>query len=244
MSSLGKRKSMYGPQGKKYKTVLGYSRKLGGGMGAPASSRFLSSLKYRKVNRRGVSAPESGFVDTALAAYVFDTTGSIVLIPTIAQGASVNQRIGKKAVLKSLQCRGFVQNNTTASFNDCALLVVYDKRPTGALPAITDILVSADSRAFNNDANSGRFKILKRWDFDLIGPVTGVIATEQLTDTSAMSADFFLDLKGKPIVFKAAGTGAIGDIEEGAVYLVTVGSVAAGTGAAQASLAFRTRFHE
>lgn len=202
---------------------------------AGTSSRYL----------RSQSSKESGFVDLALATYQFDTAGgatSITLLATVAQGASVNQRIGKKIVLKSLQCRGYVTNKTTSAINDCAMLIVYDKRPTGALPAVTDILSTATSASMNNDANSGRFVILKRSDFMLIGPVTGVIATQQLTECTSMSADFYLNLKGLPEVFKAAGTGAIGDIEEGALYLVMVGDKAAGTAAAEALLSFRTRF--
>ena len=53
------------------------------------------------------------------------------------------------------------------------------------------------------------------------------------------SCDWWLDLKSTPVVYKAAGTGAIGDIEEGALYLVTVGQVAAGTAAAAMRVAFR-----
>jgi len=183
-----------------------------------------------------VPTKETGFVDTNTAIYALDTTGSIALISTIAQGTSVNQRVGKKIALKSLQSRGYVLNSATATVNDCAILVVYDKRPTGALPSITDILVSASAQALNNDANSGRFKILKRMDFFLIGNSTST------TEATGMSSDFYLDLKGLPCVFKAAGTGTIADIEEGALYLVTVGITAAGTAAAAASLSFRTRF--
>ena len=47
-------------------------------------------------------------------------------------------------------------------------MIVYDKRPTGALPTVSDILVSASSSAMNNDANTGRFSILKRHDDILI----------------------------------------------------------------------------
>lgn len=78
----------------------------------------------------------------------------------------------------------------------------------------------------------------------MVGPVTGTIATEQVTDNTAQSCDFFLSLRGLPGIFKAAGTGAIADIEEGAIYLVTVGMNAAGNTAAQANLAFRTRFYD
>lgn len=197
-----------------------------------------------EMRRAVANSKESGFVDLATAQYPMDTTGSITLLATVPQGASVNQRIGKKALWKSVQCRGYITNSTTASSNDVAFLIVYDKRPTGALPAVTDILVASTSQSFNNDANSGRFSVLKRYDTMLLGAITGTIATEQLTDTTAQSADFYLDLKQKPVVFKAAGTGAIGDIEEGALYLVTVGDHAAGTTAAIANLSFRVRYHD
>lgn len=191
----------------------------------------------RPLTRRAVTN-ESGFVDTAVTGYVFDTsTGSIALLSTIPQGTSVNQRVGKKVQLKSLQCRGFVYNNTTASYTDNALLIVYDRRPTGTLPLVTDVLNTIDSLSMNNDVNSGRFQILKRLDFELIGN-----AASQFTDKMALSADFYLDLKGKSWVAKSLGTGTIADTEEGAVYLITVGSQPAGTSAASAQLGFRLRF--
>lgn len=207
-------------------------------LGMLARRKAFKRKSYKGLNRRGVSSQETGFVDLAAASYAFDTTGSVTLIATVAQGASVSQRVGKKIMLKSLQFRGYAANNSTASFNDCAMLIVYDKRPTGSVPAVTDILVSANAQSFNNDANSGRFQILKRQDFELVMPAAATTGTEN----SAVSADFYLNLKGKPCVFKAAGTGAIGDIEEGALYLVTVGIVAAGTAAAALQGGFRTRF--
>ena len=182
---------------------------------------------------------EMGYVDVAAADYALDTTGSVTLLNTIAQGAAVTQRVGKKVVLKGLQCRGNLQNGSTANSNDVAFMIVYDKRPTGALPAVTDILTAATSQAMNNDANAGRFSIIKRYDDILIGNLT---AAANYTEAAVKSCDWWLDLKSKPVVYKAAGTGAIGDIEEGALYLVTVGQVAAGTAAAAMRVAFRLRF--
>lgn len=209
---------------------------------AAMSSRSLK--KYRKgsrkmsLNRRGVASRETGYVDLASSSYAFSSgANTIALLATVAQGAAVTQRVGKKIKLKSLQCRGYVSNDSAATINDCAFLVIYDKRPTGSLPAVTDILVSADTSSFNNDANSGRFKILKRMDFLLCGaPAT------TNGDGPAVTCDFYLDLKGLPCVYKAAGTGAIGDIEEGAIYGIWLGSTAAGTSDATAAMAFRTRF--
>jgi len=201
------------------------------------SSRW--NAAQRGLNRRGVASQETGFVDVAATSYNLDTTGSIALLNTVAQGASVSQRVGKKIQLKSLQFRGSVANSSTAVTNDCAMMIVYDKRPTGSLPAITDILVTANSSAFLNDANSGRFTILKRLDFLLVGNPTAVANYQP---NMAATLDSWLSLKGLPTIYKAAGTGAIGDIEQGALYLVTVGSTAAGTAAATLGAAFRLRF--
>lgn len=209
--------------------------------GAMKSSRAFK--KYRKgrrsssrLARKMYQAQESGYVDTALAVYPCDTTGSIALIPTIAQGTSVNQRVGKKVMLKSIQVRGNVYSGTSSTATDCAIIIVYDKRPTGVLPAITDILDTANSNSFNKDINAGRFKILRRIDFALTGNISAPSTGNEMKDAS----DFFK--VNLPLVFKASATGAIADIEEGAVYLVTVGSNAAGATAGNAALGFRTRF--
>jgi hypothetical protein len=109
------------------------------------------------------------------------------------------------------------------------------------LPTIADILVSANANAMNNDANAGRFRILKRQDDVLMGNAG---AAANYLDSMYKAMDWWLDLKNLPVVYKAAATGAIGDIEEGALYLVTVGNIAAGTAAANMSAGFRLRFKD
>lgn len=195
------------------------------------------------LKRLVAAAKETGYVDIAPADYALNTTGSIILLNTVAQGTTVNQRVGKKILLKSLQCRGLMNNDATAVLNDVAYMIVYDKRPTGSLPAITDILNTINSNSMNNDNNSGRFSILKRVDEVLVGNAsfTGAVANA-LTERTTLSADWFLPLKDRQTVYKALGTGAIADIEEGALYLVTVGSNVAGTLDATLTVSFRLRF--
>lgn len=195
------------------------------------------NLAFSSRARAAMLSKELGFVDVAAATYGCDTTGSVTLLSDIAQGASVNQRVGKKTALKSLQVRGNLVVGTTSTICDTAVLIVYDRRPTGALPAITAILVSASASALNNDANSGRFKIIRRWDNVLCGNSTTPATGKEILDLND-----FIDLKMRPCIFKAAATGDIDDIEEGALYLVTVGNQAAGATAASANLAFRLRF--
>lgn len=185
-------------------------------------------------NRR---AAENNYVDVAVVAKAVDTTGTIALLNTVAQGASINQRIGKKYFLKSCQMRGEIANNAAATYGTCVVLLVWDTKPTGSLPAITDILVSASSYSFNNDNNTDRFRILRRYDNVLVGAPSATTGTSD----SAKNMDDFIKIN-KPVICKAAGTGAIGDIEEGALYCVTVGSAAAGTSASVANLGFRIRY--
>lgn len=194
--------------------------------------------KLKQFNKAVIKSKETGFVDLAVSTYACDTTGTITLLATIAQGATVNDRIGKKVMLKSLQARGEFVAGSAFGISHNALIIVYDIRPRGALPGITDILNTATSRSFNDDTNSGRFKILKRIDNITIGD-NDVNPTSTPT---AILADFFLDLKDLPTVYMAAGTGAINDIEQGAIYAITVGNIAAGLTAGQLNIGYRTRF--
>ncbi len=210
------------------------------GSGRTYPSRTRSGARIIRRTPALVGAGRSaGYVDLALATYAMNTTGAIVLLATVAQGTTINERVGKKAVWKSLQCRGSISNDSAALVNDVSFLIVYDRRPTGSLPAITDILETARSNSFNNTQNEGRFRILKRVDHTLVG---NSATAGQSTAMTAVNSDFFLDLKSAKIVYKAAGTGAIGDIEEGALYFVTVGNVASGTTDANMTVSFRTRF--
>jgi len=193
-----------------------------------------------RISGRSAPAKETGYVDLATADYVLDTTGSVTLLNTVAQGVAVTQRVGKKIQMKGLQHRGRYYNGTTATINDIAIMIVYDKRPTGSLPAITDILTSTSPSAMNNDANSGRFRILKRIDDVLAGNTTTPACGLEIKESS-----FYLSLRDTPpTVYKAAASGAISDIEEGALYLVTVGNTAGGTAAATLTGQFRLRFND
>jgi len=195
-----------------------------------------SKLNAMAVVRNNVN--DRGFVDLASAGYACDTTGSVTLIATIAQGASVNQRVGKKVMYASIQIRGRFSAGATATLNDVAMIIVYDKRPTGALPAITDVLIGISATAMNNDDNSGRFQIVRRYDHILLGNVT-----TPATGRESVQADDFIKFR-RPLVCKSTNTGAIGDIEEGALYAITVGSAAAGATAATLTASYRVRFTE
>lgn len=209
----------------------------GGGRKSMSIRRRSKKLRIVQFNKP-FGARDPGFVDLASASRALDTTGVIVLVATIAQGATINDRLGKKAMYKSFQIRGRVVANSATVTALGAIMLVYDKRPTGSLPAITDVLETINAASLTNNDNSNRFQIIYRRQYNIVGNTTGVT-----TDSVQHSIDDFVKFKGT-IGFKSAGTGAIADIEHGAVYLITCGNVAAGTTAADSAITIRTRFED
>lgn len=190
------------------------------------------------------AAMDTGYVDRLLSTIQFDTasdavnTGRRVQVNPVPVGATQNQRVGKKILLKGIQIRGLCYSNSTATYNDIAMILVYDKRPntgTGAaMPATTDILAAISAQDMNNDNNAGRFRILRRIDMLLING----------TSAAGYSIDEYVDLKKLPTVYQSAGTGTYGDCSEGALLLIFVGSASAGTAAATFTGNCRVRYYD
>jgi len=206
--------------------------------GAPVNTHVTPSFQAR-VDKAVINEKKRNahFVDLAQATYAMDTTGSITLVATIAQGASQSQRVGKKALYKSCQFRGICTSNTATVVADGACLLVYDRDPTGGLPNITDVLNTVTSASFNNDTNSDRFKIVRRWDFVFCGNTTA-----PSTGMEVHSFDHFVDMRNMEVQFGNLASGAIGDIKKGALYFITCGGNGPGTTAPVCTMGCRTRF--
>lgn len=95
----------------------------------------------------------------------------------IAQGTDDNQRIGRKIVIKSLQARLAIKGEPSEAFGigvspeyglTTYLYLVQDTQANGALAAVTDVFTSLiPHEAMINIDNSMRFRILKKWIFDM-----------------------------------------------------------------------------
>ena len=115
--------------------------------------------------------------------------------------------------MKSMQIRGTVQANATTVSNNSAWLIVYDRRPTGSLPAITDVLRRPPGSRSRTTRTAVASRSWKRWND---GDPRQWARAGQQTDKSSVVDDEF-SLRSSPCAYKAAGTGAIGDIEQGAL---------------------------
>lgn len=205
-------------------------------------SKARPKTQYRAMVPRGPKlAPSTNYFDVAYTSYQGNTTGSIALLNTIPNGTTQQTRIGKDIRLKSIEVRGIVNSEASTLISQSAWMLVYDRRPGTALPVIQDVLTNVIWSAFPNDDNVNRFKILCREDYVNVGS-----GTVPVTDTAAENVHKYYKVPAKyaKVAYKSLGTGAIADIDEGAVYLIVVGGNSAGAADTTISLAFRTRFFD
>lgn len=155
---------------------------------------------------------ELKFFDTVVSGYTFDTTGeqvgtSINLIP---QGVTDSTRIGRKCVIRKIMMKGIITIPTAMITGDVInLYLVLDKQANGADAAYTDIWTSSsNSNAFNNLANSQRFKILKKLRM-AIGADAVLTATTVVTKTYTIECNLPCNI---PLEFSST-TGAITELK-------------------------------
>lgn len=128
----------------------------------------------------------------------------------VQQGATVANRIGNKIVIRSIHLKCAI--SAVANLCIARLMIVYDKQPNGAFPAITDILLDQPAGAGSfygglNIANKSRFQII-RDAFHTIDPGQAQIQSINLYCKGRWESEY------------GANAGNIGDFRTGAVYLV------------------------
>lgn len=206
-----------------------YKRTYNRAPNAPMKRRKFTPQRKAKPVVRG----ESHYFDTQSLATSMSTTGDVhYCMLNLAEGTSNTDRIGKKIALKGLQLRGqFIANSATTDAYGI-VYVVYDRDgpPSTGVP-FGDVI---SSTYFLNDSNKDRFKVLKTIPVSM---TKGSSSENQLVEC-------YIDLTGLQCRFKALGTGAIGDMNSGQIYIVSRGDQAAGTSDIQYDIRARLRFYD
>jgi hypothetical protein len=169
------------------------------------------------------------FIDTAAAGYGCDTTGSVTLLNGVATGTDFTNRIGRRIRNIRVLCRGFMapESYTSTINNLVRIMIVIDHQPNGAIAGVTDILASSSSMTDINISNCKRFSIIK--------DMTMALGYFSNTATQAVSAS----MGTEPVVFEQqlnvlseflTTGGTITGLSSNALLLLTIGSVAAGSG--------------
>lgn len=165
-------------------------------------------------------------IDTATGGMNFDANSAVascmILLNTCATGAAPTQRIGKRIHMKSIAIRGTIAVSTATLLERIALLLIYIRTPNQAatLPAVNTILATQSATALSNRDNASKFKIIRRWDYVLSGN-----STTPATGKENIHIDKFISLKNLTSSWTNASTnGTIGEFEEGALILLSVGN--------------------
>jgi len=156
----------------------------------------------------------------------------------VQQGATSYNRIGTKILIKSIDFRcNFFLAGTAPSYAGVRYMLVYDRQPNGAFPAMSDIISENISTAptFHsgvNMANRSRFVVLR----------DRMLTLSAGTDNISVCKEF---IKTKLETQFKTNTGAIGDITTGAIYLIAFATLSGSASYAQLSNAHcRIRFFD
>jgi len=166
------------------------------------------------------------YFDVTKAATTVAAAGTIMSdsLNAMAQGAAETQRIGNRIKLTSVHLRGKVilpPSALTAVEDTVRILILLDRQANGAAPAVTDVLTTADYRAFNNMNNKGRFQTLVDETIDLCYQ-TGVNATPAY---AAVSKSFMMNKKGLGIsLMYSTSTPGIADVRTNNIVVLAISS--------------------
>lgn len=197
-------------------------------------------------------------IDIASTTYAFQLVGTpptFTLLNGVQVGAGFFNRVGSRIEMKNIHIRGIIENIATSISSYGRMLIVYDRQPNGAAPAITEVLQSRDqtgtaatsSQSEINLDQRDRFVILrdKQW---YLPPVTNTanVLTNGPTYPAGESENTweineFIKMKGLVTHYKSSSNPTtIADINTGAVYLLFIQNQSAST--YQARVGIRVRF--
>jgi len=170
---------------------------------------------------------EKKFIDSTQA--IAALAGSAILLMNgVAIGDDYNNRNGREIKMKSIYMR-MTGANLVDQESSIRVMLVYDKQPNGAAPAITDILTSADVNAPNNLNNKERF----------------ITISDKVYTASTAAKRSWICKKYKRLdtSVQYSGTGAtIASIATGAVWLILIPqSLSTGASTANYVVGYQTR---
>ena len=129
---------------------------------APKDKRPVKKKKSHHFDGRIRVSPEKKNIDVLKSnSIALGTGGTLFLLNGCDDGTTPVTRIGRRIVMTSLTVRwqGYMAPTSTGA-KGLRLLVVYDRQPNAATPAITDICQFDDMSSMMNLSNSKRFKVI------------------------------------------------------------------------------------
>jgi len=155
----------------------------------------------------------------------------------VAQGATANERIGRRIHAKSLFIRGRVLLPVTMTGAAGFRLVVFqDRTPNGALPTLGSVFEEDHILSPLNLGNSKRFKVLA----DEIGPSSELMSVDTY---EGFTFERYLKLNTEIGYVVGAGAGTYADVLTNGIYAVVfAGGANCGANAPSVEIRCRLRY--
>lgn len=132
---------------------------------------------YKRYTKAAQMLGEKKFLDTPLGLGAITTALKKTNLVVVPQGDTESSRIGRKCRVKKLFIKGSMKLASATLANATServkVFVVLDTQTNGAAFNATDLLETDNIDAFNNLANSSRFRVLKSRDY-VFNPGGGV----------------------------------------------------------------------
>lgn len=174
---------------------------------------------------------ETKSLDTSNIQLRFDNNSALAnvmqYLNPVAVSGGPNGRIGKKINGKAIHIRGTILTASASTMYKCAIVLIYVRNNNlSALPPVTDIFTTQDSNSLTSLQNASKFKIVRRWEYSVIGN-----STTPSTGNELIVFDEYIKLKDTKYVTlytQAGSSGVITECQEGAFLLLTLGSASYG----------------
>jgi len=134
----------------------------GPGHRAKVSSIKKLEVKVRK-NTRILNSRDVKLVRTEIDTTP-DTTAVIQNVSLVAQGVTASGRVGRKIHAQSMELKGIIASNATATFNSYRIILFRDNLGNTTAPTRGDLFESEDD-FFNNKPRNNNVQNLKRFTF-------------------------------------------------------------------------------
>jgi len=217
---------------------------------APFRRRFKGRMGMRQKYSANtlLRNKERKVVDVASLNFLPTNVGTVTCVGNVLQGAGYMNRIGSITAMQSIELKLDLQPNnaaTVAGGDYIRFALVYDRSPNKLLPSYADIFQrrdlngapASDVKSGVNMDNRDRFIVLMDKVFSVASnPINGVAQIDNGLNfmdkdvTEFASKKIFIKTKGLKTVYNNTNGGTFADINEGAFFIVSIGS----QGAAQA----------
>lgn len=176
------------------------------------------------------------FIDVAMS-----TTTTVTLLNGLTKGENYNSRHGREISLGSYEFNlQSAPTDTTGTEQNHRFFIVYDRYPQGVAPTFTDVFAFGHTSTNLDEDNRWRFRIL--YDSGT-HTLSSRVAAGGGRDTGYLKTHKrIIGLKGLITRYNNGNAGTIADIDFGALFLMTVGSHAAGATAGTLYGTSRLRF--